>query len=247
MASLGWSGADHLRGSQWNHQLHLWKAHHSVYGPKLCAAYFICCLARPIHTNIKATWVLLLCESQIIKALVLPYLLRAHLRGCQTWLFYCPSFIAPPISLITSWYHSHLTDNAFGNDLLFFSRQCHSWIFCFIHMFRALFASWVFWIWIDRLNEMMISVWIVNSACVWGLGLTTNDSNPPPPPPPSKGSLFQTISVNSLFAAFLHSSAHPSCKGYLWAVLHSDEIVADRFMRAFRFLFHPQFRDLLMG
>lgn len=121
----------------------------------------------------QSTESLMLCKSQIIRVFILPYLLK-HTYVDVRCDFFLLSGLYCTACLITFWYQSNLTENAFEKDLLLIDNApC---IFYFIHMFPALFASWVFWIWIDRLNEMMVSV---NSACVWGLRLTTNDSVSP--------------------------------------------------------------------
>lgn len=76
---------------------------------------------------------------------------------CHTRLSsYCLSFIAPLICLITLWYQSNLTENAFGRgaEKKKTDRQWCSCILGFIHMFPA-FPPISWWIWMDRLNEMM--------------------------------------------------------------------------------------------
>lgn len=198
------------------------------------SAHFVWCMALPIDTDVKAVRVCPCSNLRLSKPSY--YHIYLHLPECQMWLGYCPSFIALPVCLITFWYWSNLTENAFRKRFASY-RQWRSCIFYFTHVFPALFASRVFWIWIDRLNEMMISV---TSVCVWRL--ITNDSVSPPP---SKDSLFQTISVHSLFAAFLHSPVYSSCKRYRLAVLQSVKIVADLFMRVLIFLFHLQSTNLV--
>lgn len=84
-------------------------------GPTLCSFY-------QMHGSSNTHWYqssrsLLLWVSGY-QSLHITIFTQAHLPGCQMWLVYCPSFIALPICLITFWYQSNLTENAFGEDLL---------------------------------------------------------------------------------------------------------------------------------
>lgn len=113
---------------------------------------------------------LLLCESKIIKAFILPHLLR------NTYLDVRPD-------LVIVWALLRCLSISLHSDIRVIcqrmQRKIRFWLTMallriILHTCSLLFfGSLVSWIWIDRLNEMMISV---NRACVWGPRLTTSDN-----------------------------------------------------------------------
>lgn len=135
---------------------------------------------------------------------------------CHTRLSsYCLSFIALLICLITLWYQSNLTENAFGRgaERKKTDRQWCSCIFGSIHMFPA-FPHYL------MMNMNGQVKWndddIFGNTCVWGAAADDNNNNKKKKIifSPSKGSLFHTISACPLLAVAPHPSHYSLYEGF---------------------------------